>query len=282
MSEKRTIRYDRDLNLEAYHFKGIMQKFPNHFHEHYVIGFIEKGSRRLTCKNREYNIETGDIILLNPLENHICEQIDNGVLDFRCINILPDAMQKAAYEITGKDSLPHFGVNVVYRSDHVKPLHKLHQIIMEQQPDFEKEELFFFLLEQLIELYAEPFYKQPPNKNSPAIQTVFDYISGHYAEHIRLDELASLAGMNKYTLLRAFTRLRGITPYRYLETVREKKKKKLLEQGIEPIEAAMQTGFVDQSHFSNFFKDFIGLTPKQYQNIFKDNPRPGKEYYETK
>ena len=153
---------------------------------------------------------------------------------------------------------------------------------MEQQPDFEKEELFFFLLEQLIELYAEPFYKQPPNKNSPAIQTVFDYISGHYAEHIRLDELASLAGMNKYTLLRAFTRLRGITPYRYLETVRVNEAKKLLEQGIEPIEAAMQTGFVDQSHFSNFFKDFIGLTPKQYQNIFKDNPRPGKEYYETK
>lgn len=282
MSEKRTIRYDRDLNLEAYHFKGIMQKFPNHFHEHYVIGFIEKGSRRLTCKNREYNIETGDIILLNPLENHICEQIDDGVLDFRCINIQPEAMQKAAYEITGKDSKPHFGVNVVYRSDHVKPLHKLHRIIMEQQPDFEKEELFFFLLEQLIELYAEPFHKQPPDKNSPAIQSVFDYIGQHYAEHIRLDELASLAGMNKYTLLRAFTRLRGITPYRYLETVRINEAKKLLEQGIEPIEAAMQTGFVDQSHFSNFFKDFIGLTPKQYQNIFKDNPRPGKEYYETK
>ncbi|WP_395027560.1 helix-turn-helix transcriptional regulator, partial [Robinsoniella sp.] len=70
-----------------------------------------------------------------------------------------------------------------------------------------------------------------------------------------------------------FTRLRGITPYRYLETVRVNEAKKLLEQGIEPIEAAMQTGFVDQSHFSNFFKDFIGLTPKQYQNIFKDNPR---------
>jgi len=30
----------------------------------------------------------------------------------------------------------------------------------------------------------------------------------------------------------------------------------------------MQTGFVDQSHFTNFFKEFIGLTPKQYQTIF--------------
>ena len=43
---------------------------------------------------------------------------------------------------------------------------------------------------------------------------------------------------------------------------------KLLEQGIAPIEAAAMTGFADQSHFTNYFKDFIGLTPKQYQRIF--------------
>ena len=35
-----------------------------------------------------------------------------------------------------------------------------------------------------------------------------------------------------------------------------------------PIEAAAMTGFADQSHFTNYFKDFIGLTPKQYQRIF--------------
>ncbi len=34
-----------------------MQKFPNHFHDYYVIGFIEKGKRHLSCKNKEYSIE---------------------------------------------------------------------------------------------------------------------------------------------------------------------------------------------------------------------------------
>ncbi|MEC3794407.1 helix-turn-helix transcriptional regulator, partial [Clostridioides difficile] len=77
-----------------------------------------------------------------------------------------------------------------------------------------------------------------------------------------------IAGMNKYSLLRNFTKLKGITPYRYLENIRVNKAKKLLEKGVEPIDAAIQTGFVDQSHFTNFFKNFIGLTPKQYQNIF--------------
>jgi AraC-like DNA-binding protein len=70
--------------------------------------------------------------------------------------------------------------------------------------------------------------------------------------------------------LRSFTRQKGISPYSYLETIRIGKAKKLLEQGIPPIEVALQTGFTDQSHFSNFFKKFIGLTPKQYMNIFKE------------
>ncbi|MCB6367638.1 AraC family transcriptional regulator, partial [Intestinibacillus massiliensis] len=42
-----------------------------------------------------------------------------------------------------------------------------------------------------------------------------------------------------------------------------------------PIEAAGLAGFSDQSHFTNAFKGFIGLTPKQYQNIFTENRQAG-------
>jgi len=56
----------------------------------------------------------------------------------------------------------------------------------------------------------------------------------------------------------------------YLETIRIDKAKKMLEHGVLPIDVAFKTGFTDQSHFSNLFKKFIGLTPKQYMNIFKD------------
>ena len=39
--EQRHVYYDRDLEIEAYNLGGIVQKFPNHFHEFYVLGFIE-------------------------------------------------------------------------------------------------------------------------------------------------------------------------------------------------------------------------------------------------
>ncbi|MNP71101.1 Bifunctional transcriptional activator/DNA repair enzyme AdaA [compost metagenome] len=87
-------------------------------------------------------------------------------------------------------------------------------------------------------------------------------------EIISLNELADLTEMSKYHLLRLFTRQKGISPYRYLETIRINQAKRLLEQGLLPIEVAAQTGFSDQSHFTNFFKKLIGLTPKQYRRIF--------------
>lgn len=66
-----------------------------------------------------------------------------------------------------------------------------------------------------------------------------------------------------------------MSPYRYLQNVRLKQAKKLLEQGETPVDVSGMTGFSDQSHFTNFFKEFIGLTPKQYQRIFQQPAGPG-------
>lgn len=269
--EKRTVKYDAELKVEAYHFEGIMQKFPNHFHEYYVIGFIEKGQRRLSCKNREYTIEPGDLLLFNPQDNHTCEQIDGKTLDYRCINIQPDIMSKAVFEITEKKYLPYFTPQVIFHSELVAVLRELHQMLMEEEKDFRKEEIFFFLLEQLIEEYTEQEVPMVNMEQSMEAKAICEFLEEHYMENIALEDLCKLTGLSKYYLLRSFTKQKGISPYSYLETIRINKAKKMLEQGVLPIDVALQTGFTDQSHFSNFFKRFIGLTPKQYMNIFMNN-----------
>ncbi len=268
--EIRTVKYDIQLKVEAYHFQGIMQKFPNHFHEYYVIGFIEKGQRFLSCKNNEYTIETGDLLLFNPRDNHACEQIDGKTLDYRCINIKPEIMSKVIFEITGKEYLPYFKSQVVFHSELIVVLRELHQIIMEEEKDFRKEEIFFFLLEQLIEEYTEQEVPAGNTEQSTEARAICEFLENHYMENITLDDLCKLTGLSKYYLLRSFTKQKGISPYSYLETIRIDKAKKMLEQGVLPIDVAILTGFTDQSHFSNFFKKFIGLTPKQYMNIFND------------
>ncbi len=64
--EQRNIYYDSELQIEAYLLTGIVQKFPNHFHEYYVVGYIEAGARHLWCKDSEYDLAAGDLILFNP------------------------------------------------------------------------------------------------------------------------------------------------------------------------------------------------------------------------
>ena len=44
----------------------------------------------------------------------------------------------------------------------------------------------------------------------------------------------------------------------------------LLAQWTAPIDAAGMTGFADQCHSTHFFKEIIGLTPKQYQRIYQN------------
>lgn len=144
-------------------------------------------------------------------------------------------------------------------------------MLMQEDKEFDKEEVFLFLIEQLIEEYGNWESDCDQQEVNSDIDMICAYLEEHYQERISLDDLCALIGCGKYYLVRAFTKTKGITPYRYLETVRINQAKQLLEKGLEPLETAHQTGFSDQSHFTNFFKEFIGITPKQYQKIFIPN-----------
>ncbi len=268
--EVRTICYDDELHMEAYYFEGIVQPFPNHFHDYYVIGLIEKGTRCLSCKNQEYIISHGNILLFNPNDNHGCAQNDGGSFNYRGFNIPRETMLDLTEEVTGKRYLPEFTQNVVVNVELNSNLQLLHKMIMDGSKEFEKDELLIFLITALLEQYGQPFEKCIPDCREE-IEMVCLLIEQHFAEHISLENLVTYSGLSKSTLLRGFTKWKGVTPYRYLQAIRINKAKELLEQGLSPIEAAMQTGFSDQSHFSNFFNMFIGLPPAAYGNIFKGN-----------
>ena len=137
--EQRHVYYDHDLEIEAYNLSGIVQKFPNHFHDYYVIGFVEGGKRHLWCKGLEYDLTAGDLILFNPRDNHFCAPINGEILDYRAVNINMDVMQSAVREITGKDFIPHFTRNVVYQSDITQSIGDLYDAILTHAPKLKKE-----------------------------------------------------------------------------------------------------------------------------------------------
>lgn len=268
-AEERTVVYDKFLRIEAYRLKGIAQPFPLHFHEYYVVGFIESGGRRLLCNGKEYSANSGDILLFNPLDRHSCTQAGTDFLDYRAMNISTEIMERIAEEILGTKALPKFDKCTVTDREIFCTLQRLFGMIFGGGDDFAKEELLFLAFSQLFNGHSDSPQKE--YECSLEIEDVCTYMGEHFSERISIGDLCELTALSKATLIRSFTREKGISPYRYLENIRLGAAKKLLEKGVSPVETAIETGFTDQSHFTNFFRDYIGLTPKQYANIFKEN-----------
>ena len=185
--EQRHVYYDHDLGIEAYNLSGIVQKFPNHFHDYYVIGFVEGGKRHLWCKGMEYDLNAGDLILFNPRDNHFCAPINGEILDYRAVNINMDVMQRAVKEITGKDFIPHFTENVVYQSDITQSIGDLYDAILAHEPKLKKEEAFFFLLQQILQEHAAPFDEADISEPNQQIKTLCSYMEEHFSENITLE-----------------------------------------------------------------------------------------------
>lgn len=265
--EMRTAVYDDELGIDAFHFKGIAQPFPNHFHEHYVIGVVGEGKRRLSCKNNTYVIEKGSVLLLNPGDNHACVQSGDRTFDYRGLNISKDAMLDLMEEATGKRELPGFSKNVICDEKMTCYLLMFHEMVMNGSSNFRKKETLLPLLSSLIQDYSQPLESCVPECRRE-IEKACEFLEQSYGERVDLNQVCCYAGLSKSTLLRAFTKSKGVTPYRYLETIRISKAKELLKKGTRPIEAAMLTGFADQSHFTHCFGRFIGLAPGVYREIF--------------
>ncbi|MDO4322149.1 MAG: AraC family transcriptional regulator [Lachnospiraceae bacterium] len=263
----RTVVYDEELQIEAYRFDGIVQPFPNHFHEYYVVGLIERGERVLSCRGREYTIRQGNVILFNPGDNHACVQSGEGTLDYRGINIPEEVMTGLAEEITGSRELPGFSENVIYDGEAACQLRSLHEMVMRGSCEFGKEEGLLLLFALLIQRYGQPL-DQCILEYREEIEKACAFMEAHFKERICLEQVCREVGLSKSTLLRSFTKTKGVTPYSYLENIRIGRAKKLLELGVPPLQAALETGFSDQSHFTNYFSRFIGLTPGAYQEIF--------------
>ena len=213
--ETRTVAYDDELRIEAYRFEGIVQPFPSHFHEYHVIGFVEKGARGLSCRDREYTIERGSILFFHPGDRHACVQSDGGTFDYRGFNIPREIMRDLAEEVTGRRELPGFSENVLYDEEAACRLRALHEMVMKGTGEFGKEEALLFLLAYLIRNYRQSFGSCIPECGQE-IERACGYMREHFTERIYLDQICRCAGLSKSTLLRAFTKEKGVTPHRYL------------------------------------------------------------------
>lgn len=91
------------------------------------------------------------------------------------------------------------------------------------------------------------------------------FLDRHFAEPLTLEAVAAAVGLSRFHLVRAFARRYGLTPHAWLLRRRVNHAKALLRAGRPPAEAALASGFADQSHLGLYFRRLVGMTPAAYR-----------------
>ena len=102
-------------------------------------------------------------------------------------------------------------------------------------------------------------------RRSPAVERALVHLGEHYDEQVRLHELADVAGVDKYHLVRRFAATFGVTPHRYQLLLRLSRARAMLREGLRVTQIAHGVGFADHSHMDRSFRVLMGMTPTEYR-----------------
>jgi AraC-like DNA-binding protein len=99
-----------------------------------------------------------------------------------------------------------------------------------------------------------------------AIRRVRDHLDRHHADPITLSQLATMAGMSRFHLVRTFRAAYGRTPINYLSQRRIARAQDLLRYAnLTVTEVCMTVGFTSLGSFSSRFTELVGESPSAYQ-----------------
>ena len=116
------------------------------------------------------------------------------------------------------------------------------------------------------------------NKSNFLIEKVLSYIEGNYQKDITLQTIANYIHLNSSYLSRLFKKETGETITEAITRYRiQKAKVLLLSSDIKFYEVGCMVGISDSAYFSNVFKKYVGLSPKEYRATFKLSQTPMPE-----
>lgn len=104
---------------------------------------------------------------------------------------------------------------------------------------------------------------------SKPVNLCIDYIYAHIKERITIEDLAAFTGLSTSYLSRLFKKETGSSISDYIREKKIEKAENLLKYcDYSLIEITNYLSFSSQSHFIQLFKEFTGITPKKYRDLY--------------
>lgn len=276
--------------IEGYEFSYQSALYNNftldtHSHTFCEIIYIQEGTGRHHIDGYTIEMNPGNLFVLNEGVTHGMSQTEN----LRFINLMfrRDGMFRFSRDIR-KSAAFHTLFEIppgYYRSSPLqrphpeyvqcknqhkenieKMLSNIHDELEARLPAFESKILALFM--ELVVLICRTFEASSSwDKNVTwAAAQAAAWLEREFSRNITLEDLCSIAGVQKSALYEQFQRYYGTSPFGYLAEIRLNAAARLLEWGEKPIkQIAAQCGFEDVNYFTRCFRRRFGTPPGRYR-----------------
>ena len=273
---------DKDCFYIVERHKSVFN-YPIHSHEEFELNFVEhcKGVSRVVGDSIE---EVGDYDLVlvtgdglehawqqgnctSPDVREITIQFSSTLLDERLLGRNQFASVRKMFE--------RARLGVAFSMDAIMRVYNLLDGLAQQQESFEQ---FISMLRILNELSLDAgartlasssFAQNDSGRESRRVSKVKEYISAHFAEELRLEDLAALVGMAPSAFSRFFKQHTTRTLSDYIIDIRLGNAARMLVDTSTSIsEISYACGFNNLSNFNRIFKARRGYTPRDFRALF--------------
>lgn len=245
----------------------IQHEFEKHIHNLYCVGLITSGKRLFTIQGTEYLLQKNDMYICNPDDVHTCSSVDGKDNSYLVLCIAPELIQtmhstshdEAEYKIRFTNVFPKEScIHIEFR--------KLCRLLESEIMILKKEEQLYSFLEKLYCEFQDKEKTQETETDKAGIRIleIKDFIQNHCTSDFLLADISSMFKFSPFYINRMFKKEIGISLHCYQIQMRIEKSRKLLAEGLSISDAAVSSGFTDQSHFHRFFKKYVGVTPGIY------------------
>lgn len=242
--------------------------YERHTHETYVIGSIVAGCERFEVNGVQYAARAGDLCVLNPDVVHDGRPDGQGYA-YRMIYPSVDLVNELAADLTGHTTRGTltFGGPIEHDPQLSAAFVAAHRAMEKKDATLEADEAMVQVLGQILTRYAQLADSQKPARERRAVSQVREFLAENVTENVDLITLSAISGLSRSHLIRAFKRETGLTPHAFLIDRRVRLARKLLLNGLTPVNVAASAGFADQAHMTRAFKARIGITPGSFARM---------------
>lgn len=249
-----------------------------HFHNYLEIGFCYEGDGFLVLGEDEPRFSGREFTVIPPNYPHTTNS-DIGTIsrwEYLFIDVegfmkrFLDSPVKAEKMIQRIYSKALFLREEEYPSISAKILKIMN--IMRDGEEFYLEEAKGVLAALLVEIARlnrpseEDRVAEETGKLTNMITRVLDFVSYHYMEDIKVEDLAKSCHISETHFRRIFTSYMKVTPLEYINTVRIQTACELLQKTDDPVaDIAHKCGFTTNSTFNRNFKQIMGVTPIEWR-----------------